>query len=286
MTALVPSLEDIHDYFVDATRAYATYAGPTAGWHIGLWEPGVSGHGEALLASNRRLLAGLAIDAQSHILDAGCGVGGLAIWAARTFGCRVTGITVVPMHVAMAQLMAARAGVSHLCDFQQMDQAAMAFHDATFDVVTNQESWCYVEDKARYFRDVLRVLRPGGAWRAIEGAVAEHALPAIADDLHRTICAGWHMYPEPRRSDVERLLREAGFAPEPTEDLTPLALPHVRPWLAPGTEATHEEWQRQYADAPRLADNLEAHYAAGRACARGLIEGYFHYVRYAAVKPD
>jgi hypothetical protein len=47
-----------------------------------------------------------------------------------------------------------------------------------------------------------------------------------------------------------------------------------------------EEWQRRYAHEPRLAGNLEAHYAAGRACARGLIDGYFHYVRYGAVKTD
>jgi tocopherol O-methyltransferase len=280
-----PTVEEIHDYYVDLTDAYTAHGAGTAGWHLGQWEPGVTTSAEALLASNWRLLDGLPITAQTHILDAGCGVGGLAIWAARTFGCRVTGITLVPMHVAQARIAAALAGVRHLCTFERMDMADLAFADATFDAVTNQESWCYVADKRRYLREVYRVLRPGGYWRALDGAVREKPLPPRAVRWHREVYEGWHMFPEPPRSEVELVMREVGFLPEPTEDLTDRVIPHVRAWLGAANSQVEAARRRESARDPRQAANVRAHFRAGRACARGMIHGYFRYLRFGARKP-
>jgi cyclopropane fatty-acyl-phospholipid synthase-like methyltransferase len=280
----VPSIAEIHDYYVDATEMYSRYSVGTGGWHVGLWDAGVTTHGQSILATNRRLLAGLAIDAHTHILDAGCGSGSLAIWAARTFGCRVTGITIVPQHVAMAQLSAAMAGAGHLCDFQSMDMAAMTFPDATFDVVTNQETFCYVEDKLRYVRDVRRVLRPGGAWRAVDCARSERRPSVGAERRHRRTCDGWHTFPYARPSEVERLMDAAGFRREPTEDLTRLTLPGVREWLQPGLAGPPAVRRRERARDPRRHAAMTAHFDGTRACARALIDGDFVYVRYAATK--
>ena len=281
----MPSIAEIHDYYVDTTEAYTRYSIGRGGWHVGLWEPGVTTHLQSLFATNRRLLAGLAIDADTHILDAGCGSGALAIWAAREFGCRVTGITIVPLHVAMAQFAAAMAGVGRLCDFQCMDMTAMTFPDASFDVVTNQESYCYVEDKVRYLRDVRRVLRTGGAFRALDGAVPEGGLSRRGKLRHRRICDGYHMFPELKVSEAERQMVDAGLRSEPTEDLTELTLPSMRPRLQRLTAAQRAFWARERAGDPRRQVNITAHMAAGRACARAIIDGDFVYVRYGATKP-
>jgi len=280
----VPSIAEIHDYYVDATEMYSRYSVGTGGWHVGLWDAGVTSHGQSILATNRRLLAGLAIDANTHILDAGCGSGSLAIWAARQFGCRVTGITVVPLHVAMAQLSAAMAGVSHLCDFQHVDMAAMTFPEASFDVVTNQETFCYVEDKLRYLRDVRRVLRPGGAWRVVDCARSERRPSARAERRHRRACAGWHTFPYARPSETERLMDDAGLQRQPTEDLTPLTLPCVREWLQPGLAGPAAVRRRERARDPRQYAAMVAHFDGSRAGARALIDGDFVYVRFAATK--
>ena len=279
----MPSIAEIHDYYVDATQMYTRYSAG-AGWHVGLWDAGVTTHAQSILATNRRLLAGLAIDANTHILDAGCGSGSLAIWAARTFGCRVTGITIVPMHVAMAQFSAALADVRHLCDFQPMDMAAMTFPDATFDIVTNQETFCYVEDKPRYLRDVQRVLRPGGAWRAVDCALSEGKPSVRAERRHRRTCDGWHTFPYARPSEVERLMDDASLRREPTEDLTRLTLPCVREWLQPGLAGSPAVRRRERARDPRRYAAMTAHFDGSRACARALIDGDFLYVRYAATK--
>jgi cyclopropane fatty-acyl-phospholipid synthase-like methyltransferase len=280
----VTSLAEIHDYYVDATEMYARYSAGTGGWHVGLWDAGVATHGQSIFATNRRLLAGLAIDANTHILDVGFGSGSLAMWAAHKFGCRVTGITVVPLHVAMAQLSAAMAGVGHLCDFQHMDMTTMTFPDATFDIVTNQETFCYVEDKRRYLGDVRRVLRPGGAWRAVDCARSERKPSVRAERRHRRTCDGWHTFPYARPSDVERLMDDAALRREPTEDLTPLTLRCVREWLQPGIAGSPSARRRERARDPRRAAAMTAHFDGSRACARALIDGEFAYVRYAATR--
>jgi len=280
----VTSIGEIRDYYVDATEMYSRYSAGTGGWHVGLWDAGVTTHGQSIVATNRRLLAGLAIDANTHILDAGFGSGSLALWAARKFGCRVTGITVVAQHVALAQLSAAMTGVSHLCDFQHMDMSAMTFPDASFDLVTNQETFCYVEDKLRYLRDVRRVLRPGGAWRAVDCARSERTPSARAERRHRRTCDGWHTFPYARPSDVERLMDEAGLRREPTENLTPLTLPCVREWLQPGIAGSPAERRRERARDPRRHAAMTAHFDGSRACAHSLIDGDFVYVRFAATQ--
>jgi tocopherol O-methyltransferase len=281
----MPTVEEIRDYYADMTAAYIAYGDGTEGWHMGLWGPGVTTRADALLASNRRLLDGLPIDAHSHILDVGCGVGGLAIWAARTFGCRVTSITLVPMHVVRARMWAALAGVRHLCTFERMDMAELPFADATFDVVTNQESWCHTADKRGYLRQVYRVLRPGGCWRALDAAVREQPLPPLGQRWHREICAGWHIFPWPPRSEVERMIRDAGYLPEATEDLTEPATVHARTWLGADARQAWAVRAREFVRDPPGPATYRAHMRAGRAFAHGLTRGYFEYLRYGATKP-
>jgi cyclopropane fatty-acyl-phospholipid synthase-like methyltransferase len=282
----MPTLEQIHDYYVDMTARYSTYGDGTQGWHMGLWEPGIATQAEALLASNRRLLAGLPIDAQTHILDAGCGVGGLAIWAARTLGCRVTGITIVPMHVAHARMWAALAGVIHLCQFECMNMNDLAFADETFDVVTNQESACYAPDKRHYLQQVHRVLRPGGSWRSMDWTVRDKPLPPRGERWHRELCAGWHMYPFHSRREIEAMIGEAGYRPEVTEDLTDLAIPHIRPWLSLPRGRIPAAARRTLTQDPRAVANFRGHLSGMRAFAYGLVHRYLEHCLFGATKPD
>jgi cyclopropane fatty-acyl-phospholipid synthase-like methyltransferase len=281
----MPTLDAIRQYYVDTTRTYASYSQGTGGWHFGLWEPGITTAAEAIVASNTRMVAGLAIDETTHILDAGCGSGAFAIWAARTFGCRVTGLTIVPVHVALAKLLAASAGVGHLCDFQHMDMTALSFPPETFDVVTNQESWCHVDDKLRYLRDVHRVLRPGGSWRALEYVLPERPLTTRGERWHRQTCDGWHLCPLTRRSEGERIIGETGFHLEATEDLSALVLPHVEPYLKTDHRKMRAIRRQAFLHDLRLLGSLNGHYAGALAFMRALTAGEIGYVRYSASKP-
>jgi tocopherol O-methyltransferase len=67
--------------------------------HYGFWDKETSNHAEALINMNRALATRAEVRPGDHVLDAGCGIGGSAIWLARDFGVRVVGITLVPSEV-------------------------------------------------------------------------------------------------------------------------------------------------------------------------------------------
>ena len=61
------------------------------GLHCGFFDAQHRAHDEAILNMNRVLASAAGISQQDRVLDAGCGIGGSAIWLARKIGARVTG---------------------------------------------------------------------------------------------------------------------------------------------------------------------------------------------------
>jgi SAM-dependent methyltransferase len=64
------------------------------------------------LASTVELAKRTGIPGDAHVLDAGSGLGGPSRYLAETFGCQVTGVDLAPDYVAIAQLLADKAGVA------------------------------------------------------------------------------------------------------------------------------------------------------------------------------
>ncbi len=61
--------------------------------HYGYWEKGTRRMRQAMNLMNRKLAELAKISPVDKVLDAGCGVGGSAIYLAKNIGCRVHGIT-------------------------------------------------------------------------------------------------------------------------------------------------------------------------------------------------
>jgi ubiquinone/menaquinone biosynthesis C-methylase UbiE len=96
-----------------------------------------------------------------RVLDAGCGVGGAAIWLAEQ-GARVVGINIQPRHLSAAVRNAARVGRGKSPRFSAQDYTELGLRDATFDAVWGLESICHCDHKGDFLREAFRVLRPGG----------------------------------------------------------------------------------------------------------------------------
>lgn len=103
-------------YFEDAHRDYRRWwiTSTALAMHFGFYDQDTSNHAEALLNMNRVLAMRAELHSSDRVLDAGCGVGGSAIWLARELGVRVVGINVVPGDIDRARRYARRRKVARL----------------------------------------------------------------------------------------------------------------------------------------------------------------------------
>ncbi len=125
---------------------------------------GQSNRKEAMRATEQSLADTGGFRPGMRVLDVGCGIGGPAMTIAGHSGAHVTGVDLVDHRVAAAQATAARRGLAELTDFQHGDALRLPFEDATFDAAYSFEALCHVPDKAAAYREVARVLKPGGAF--------------------------------------------------------------------------------------------------------------------------
>ena len=98
----------------------------------------------------------------STLLDIGCGIGGTARYIASTIGCHVTGIDVTPEYVEVARTLSEWTSLSERVDFHVGSALDMPFADESFDGATQLHVGMNIADKAALFREIHRVVRPGG----------------------------------------------------------------------------------------------------------------------------
>ncbi len=115
------------------------------------------------------------------VLDLGSGPGLDALLAARHVGSggRVIGVDMTPAMLAKARRNAERAGVAHV-EFRDGRLEALPVADASVDAVTSNCVINLVPDKAAVFREVARVLRPGGRI-VVSDIVLDGRLPAALE---------------------------------------------------------------------------------------------------------
>lgn len=156
--------ERVSDYYDSSQWLYRLfcYDSKSLGMHFGFWNKNTSNHQQAILNENQAIVNLGHIKAGQRILDTGCGVGGTAIYIAKTTGAHVTGITLVPQQVKLALNYATKHSVSHLTNFSVQDYTHTHFPSNSFDLIYGIESICYAHPKQSFLREALRLLKPGG----------------------------------------------------------------------------------------------------------------------------
>jgi cyclopropane fatty-acyl-phospholipid synthase-like methyltransferase len=188
--------------------------------HQALWTSSTRTHAEGLLEETRLMADRVGMSPSDVVLDAGCGVGGPAVWLAEKYGVSVHGITVVPAQVSRARRLAKRRRVDHLCSFSERDYLDTGFPDDSFDVVWAQESVCHATDKKRFLLEAVRVLRPGGRLIVLDGF--RHARPYLDDDeaVFREYMNGWAIPDHPTGREFLSWAAEVGLTDVTMEDLS------------------------------------------------------------------
>jgi SAM-dependent methyltransferase len=150
----------------------------------------------------------LGFNAQMHVLDVGCGLGGPARFVANRYGSRVTGIDLTPEYVATGNALCQWVGLDGKISLQQCSALAMPFADGGFDGACMLHVGMNIEDKEALAAEVARVLRPGavfGIYDVMRTGAGDLAFPvpwATTSDLS---CVA-----EPER--YKSALLKAGFA--------------------------------------------------------------------------
>lgn len=171
-------------------------------------------HGRGVLAT-KEMLAVLAPLKTDHVLDIGCGIGGPARWIAARTGCRVTGIDLTPEFIEAAAALTEASGMAGQVRCLQGSALDLPFGVGSFDRAYSQNVVMNIADKARFYAEAFRVLRPGGVLALTNGA-AGNGDPYFPVPWAATAATSFLSSVEQTRQDIAA----AGFQIEQFHDAT------------------------------------------------------------------
>ena len=157
-----PSLQRYYGS-LESRIGYWCFLGGTR--HFGYYQPGTKWPfpiNSALRRMEDHLYDSLGLQRHAEVLDAGCGVGHVAMHLAHK-GLKVYGIDVVRNHVKWAQQGIQANGLEkkvavRLMDYHHLD----GLPDASFNGVYTMETLVHATDPERALGEFFRVMKPGG----------------------------------------------------------------------------------------------------------------------------
>ena len=151
-----------------------------------------------------------------HVLEVASGSGGPALYLAKKFKCRITGVDINEEGINTANQQALAAGVTGV-KFQYANaDRGLPFDDNSFDAVMCMDSMNHFRDRLGYLREWHRVLKAGR--RALFTDPVVLTGPVSNEELAARSNIGFFLFVP---LDVtEKLIREAGFKLIRCEDMT------------------------------------------------------------------
>jgi cyclopropane-fatty-acyl-phospholipid synthase len=231
---LYGSQRNIHAHYDLGNAFYRLFLDPeTMSYSCGLFSLPGPGPARSLADAQRakldRLCDLLALSPRDHLLEIGCGWGGMAIHAARTRGCRVTAITVSREQHQLAAARVMAAGLADRVDVQYRDYREL---DGSYDKIVSIEMLEAVgyEYLPQYFAIAARRLAPGGRF-----ALQSITMPDARFDAYRRR-VDWmqtYIFPGsliPSLGAIAAAAAPAGLRIERADDIGPDYASTLRMW--------------------------------------------------------
>lgn len=142
---------DFYELFLDKTMTYSS----------AFFAEGDMSLEEAQTEKYDRICRKLRLQPSDTVLEVGCGWGGFACYAAKNYGCKITGITLSPSQFDYANARVTRSGLRHRVSIQQIDYRDV---QGQFDKIVSIEMIEAVghENLPTYLSAFDRLLKPDG----------------------------------------------------------------------------------------------------------------------------
>ncbi|KAL2134967.1 hypothetical protein VTI74DRAFT_10194 [Chaetomium olivicolor] len=204
--------------------------------HFGFYKNGSSSPfpvGPALRAMEDKMFQALDLPEGSQVIDAGCGVGHVALYMAGR-GLRITGVDLIDHHIAKAKKNIARSRLPpEQVTVQKMDYHHLeSIPDQSHDGIYTMETFVHATEPEMALAGFHRILKPGGRLVLFEYdhmiGVKEHVSKQVVEEMN--VVNKYAAMPTNARSHqgvFAEMLEQAGFTDIKVEDYSE----NIRPML-------------------------------------------------------
>ncbi len=188
--------------------------------HFGYYDQHARRHADTLDNMNRVMADLSSIGPGERVLDAGCGLGNACFWLAEHRRAVVTGVNIVESQIIDCQYFKKENNIRNV-DFVRADFCDMPFENNSFDVVWACESVCHAAEKAAFYREAFRVLKPGGRLVMAEYMRSERPVSPEGERLLAAWLYPWAIPGIDTAEEHRHNARAAGFRSVEVRDVTP-----------------------------------------------------------------
>lgn len=165
----------------------------------------------------RKDVARLRLSPSSRLLDLGCGPCGPLAFALGSLGCRATGIELSISALVVGRTRIASLGLADQTMLLEADlNDAIPLASGSFDAAMSLDAILHVRDRAALFREVARVLAPGGTFLFTDAGVVTGSISD--EEVAKRSAHGYTQFVPPGFN--ERMLEGAGLHLVDAEDRT------------------------------------------------------------------
>ena len=170
----------------------------------------------------------LSLKPDSNLLEIGCGSGRYALHLANSIGCRLLGVDVNEFAIGNANRLGKESPATRarfeVCDVSQ----PLPFADSVFSAIFSNDVICHIPQRPSLFRELHRVLRPGGKLLFSDALVIGGTISH--DEIAARSSIGYYLFSP--LGENERLLAKAGLSVLAARDTTANAVAISSRWHA------------------------------------------------------